>query len=259
MDVHSVATAALGAVAAKHVVDAAAAAIQARGEFLVAFSGGTTPAPMLDALVTAELPWEQIHILQVDERVAPDGDPSRNLTLLRDHLLARIRIPRENVHPMPVSLEDLDGALRAYRALLRRVGGDPPVLDLVHLGLGADGHTASLTPEGEAVESEDEMVVLTPEVGGYRRMTLTRPVLDAARRRLWVVAGADKRQAVARLLAGDPAIPAGRIRRADGVLVVDDDADPGPDHHPPGDDAGTTDLTTEDGGPADSSAGESGD
>lgn len=227
MDVHTVPTSELGAVAAKHVVDAAIAALGDRDEFLVAFSGGTTPAPMFDALVTAELPWDRIHVLQVDERVAPDGDPSRNLTLLYEHLLARVDIPPENIHPMPVGLEDLDGALRAYRALLRRVGGDPPVLDLVHLGLGADGHTASLTPDSEATETEDEMVVLTDEVGGYRRMTLTRPVLDGARRRLWVVAGADKREAVGRLLSGDSTIPAGRIDPDDATLVVDEEATPG--------------------------------
>lgn len=227
MDVHTVPTSELGAVAAKHVVDAATAAISARGEFLVAFSGGTTPAPMFDALVTTELPWDRIHVLQVDERVAPDGDPSRNLTLLHEHLLARVAVPSENVHPMPVGLEDLDGALRAYRALLRRVGGDPPVLDLVHLGLGADGHTASLTQDSEAVETEDETVVLTDEVGGYRRMTLTRPVLDGARRRLWVVAGGDKREAVGRLLSGDSTTPSGRVNPENATLVADEEATAG--------------------------------
>lgn len=226
MDVRRVTSGELGRVAAAEVEQAAERALERRGEFLVAFSGGTTPASMLDALAETDLPWERIHALQVDERVAPKGDPSRNLVLLQEHLLDRVDIPAENVHTMPVALIDLRGGLSAYRAMLRRVAGDPPVLDLVHLGLGADGHTASLVAGGEAVESEDELVVLTDEIAGHRRMTLTRPVLDAARQRLWVVAGADKRDAVKQLLAGDGSIPGGRIRRDDTTVVIDEGADP---------------------------------
>lgn len=226
MDVRRVGTDELGAIAAEYVVAAAREAVAARGEFIVAFSGGTTPAPMFDALASADLPWDRTHILQVDERVAPDDDPARNLTGLQEHLLSRIAIPSENVHPMPVGIDDLDGALRAYCTMLRRVAGDPPTLDVAHLGLGADGHTASLTAQSVAGGTEERLAILTAEIAGHRRMTLTPPVLDRARRRLWVISGTDKRAAVRKLLAGDRTIPAGQLRREDSTVVLDPDADP---------------------------------
>lgn len=226
MDVRRVPSGDLGTTAAEYVVTAATEAIDERGEFIVAFSGGSTPAAMLDALAVVDLPWESVHLLQVDERLAPEGAAERNLTVLHDHLLDRIGIPAENVHPMPVDLDDLDGALRAYRAMLRRIAGDPPVLDLVHLGLAADGHTASLVAGSAADEAEDQMAVLTGEIAGFRRMTLTRPIIDGARRRLWLVSGAGKREAVSRLLEGDRSIPGSRIRRDDTTMILDDEAHP---------------------------------
>lgn len=230
MEVQRVPAGDLGPTAAEHVTTAAERAIAARGEFLVAFSGGRTPAPMLRALAATELAWGSVHVLQVDERVVALGDPERNLTMLEEQLLDRIPIPAENVHSMPVGLDDVDGALRAYRAMLRRVAGDPPVLDLVHLGLGPGGQTASLVGEdadADEDENEDENeVAVTPSWDGYRRMTVTLPLINRARQRLWLVSGTEKREAAAQLLRGDPSVPAGRVRRDETLVLLDEAADP---------------------------------
>jgi len=171
---------------------------------------------MLALLNPNALTSERVDIFQVDERVAPDGDPDRNLTHIQDALpdaaLAR-------THPMPVLDPDLESAAALYAALL------PDSLDLVHLGIGPDGHTASLVPGDPVLEVRDRRVAATAgEYQGRRRMTLTYPALEAARRLLWLVTGADKRDALARMLAGDASIPAGRVRAADALVVCDREA-----------------------------------
>lgn len=195
---------------ADEVALAALAAIASRGRFTFAVSGGHTPWAMFRALADEDLPWEAIGVWQVDERVAPDGDPDRNLMLLVQALPEATEL-----HAMPVTEEDLDAAAERYAASL------PEAFDLVHLGMGDDGHTASLVPGDPVVEVTDRDVVLTREYRGRRRMTLTQPALDRSRRVLWLITGEDKAAMLPRLLAGDPSIPAGRVSAEEQLVVAD--------------------------------------
>jgi 6-phosphogluconolactonase len=195
----------------------------ARGRFVMAVSGGQTPWAMLRALANEDVPWKAVHVFQVDERVAPAGDPDRNLTHLKESLLSHAPLPSDQIHAMPVEAADLDGAAAAYARTLESVCGAPPVLDLAHLGMGPDGHTASLVPGDPVLSVTDRDVALTAPYMGRRRMTLTYPVLNRARRVLWLITGPDKTAAFPKLIAGDPSIPAGRIR-SDVALVLADPA-----------------------------------
>jgi 6-phosphogluconolactonase len=207
--------------AASIAASAARDAVARRGLFVGAFSGGHTPWLMLRAWADEDLPWDRIHIVQVDESVAPAGDPDRNLTHLRESLLDHAPVPSSNVHAMPVSEADLDGAAALYALTLQSVAGSPPVLDLVHLGLGPDGHTASLVPGDPVLEIANADVGVTGAYQGRRRMTLTYPVLNRARRILWLVTGGDKAGVLVRLLDGDGSIPAGRLRRDTALILAD--------------------------------------
>lgn len=207
--------------AAALVAAAARAAVAERGRFLLATSGGATPWRMLQALAGEPVPWEAVHLLQVDERAAPEGHPDRNLTHLRASLLERLPRPPAGLHPMPVEADDLEAAAAAYARTLRLVAGDPPVLDLVHLGLGADGHTASLLPGDGPLLASAAAVAATAPYQGRRRLTLTLPTLALARRVLWVVTGPEKAPALACLLRGDRTIPAGLVRRDRAVILAD--------------------------------------
>jgi 6-phosphogluconolactonase len=200
--------------AAAVLAAAGRSAIEESGAFALAVSGGSGPLAMFDALVAEELPWDRTTIWQVDERVAPDGDADRNLSGALEHLPAAVR---DRLRSMPVTAEDLDAAAAAYAA------GLPEVFDLVHLGLGADGHTASLVPGDPVLEVTDRDVAVTDEYQGHRRMTLTYPALERARFVLWLVTGPSKADALDRLMASDPSIPAGRVR-AERQLVVADEA-----------------------------------
>lgn len=199
----------------------ARAAVATRGRFIMAVSGGRTPSLMLRALANEELPWVGVHVLQVDERVAPAGDPDRNLTQLRASLLEHAPLPPEQIHAMPVESVDLDDAVRRYTTTLRALAGSPPVLDLVHLGLGPDGHTASLVPGDPVLDVCDADVALTGPYQGRRRMTLTYPTLNRARRVLWVVTGKEKTEMLVRLRDADQIIPAGRVRRDNALVLID--------------------------------------
>jgi 6-phosphogluconolactonase len=198
-------------------------AVAARGRFVLAVSGGRTPWVMLRELADMEMPWEGVHLVQVDERVAPAGDPDRNLTHLQESLLDHCPLHPDQVHPMPVEAADLDDAAHRYAATLRGLAGTPPVLDVVHLGLGPDGHTASLVPGDPVLEVGDADVALAGPYQGRRRMTLTYPTLNRARRILWVVTGAEKAAMLGRLRDGDRTIPAGRVS-SDAALVLADPA-----------------------------------
>jgi 6-phosphogluconolactonase len=213
--------------AAAFIAERACDAVRQRGRFTLAVSGGRTPWAMLRALAALDLPWAQLQLFQVDERVAPDGDAVRNLTNIHASLLAHAPLPAANLHAMPVTAPDLKAAVRDYAATLQRVAGAPAVLDLVHLGLGSDGHTASLLPGDAALQVADADVALAGPYQGHRRMTLTYPVLDRARAVLWLATGADKRAMVARLLAGDRYIPAGRVAAQHALLLADRAAAPG--------------------------------
>jgi 6-phosphogluconolactonase len=196
-------------------------AVAARGRFTLAVSGGHTPWVMLRALADKELPWDGVHVLQVDERVAPVEDPDRNLTHLRQSLLDHAPLRPEQIHAMPVEARDLQAAVSAYAATLRDVAGSPAVLDLVHLGLGPDGHTASLVPGDPVLDVNDAAVALAGPYQGRRRMTLTYPVLNQARRVLWVVTGDEKAEMLARLREGDRSIPAGRVKQDHALVLAD--------------------------------------
>jgi len=207
--------------AAARISAEARAAVAARGRFVLAVSGGHTPWMMLRALADEPVPWPELHLVQVDERVAPAGDPDRNLTHLRESLLTRVPLRPEQVHAMPVEASDLESAAEGYAQLLREVAGSPPVLDLVHLGLGPDGHTASLVPDDPVLGVTDTDVALTGVYQGRRRMTLTYAIINRARRILWLVTGGDKAGPLVRLCAADPSIPAGRVRQDQGLVLAD--------------------------------------
>jgi 6-phosphogluconolactonase len=212
----SVARAAAAAIAAE-----ARAAIATRGRFALAVSGGHTPWIMLRALASEDIPWAGVHVFQVDERVAPDGHPDRNLTHLRDSLLQHAPLRPEQIHAMPVESLDLVAAAKQYADTLREISGSPPVLDLVHLGLGPDGHTASLVPGDAVLGISDADVALTGVYQGRRRMTLTYPAINRARRILWVVTGSEKTEALHRLQGADASIPAGQVCREQAVVLAD--------------------------------------
>jgi 6-phosphogluconolactonase len=207
--------------AAKFIASEARAAVGEHDRFIIAVSGGHTPWQMLRALANEKVPWEKVHVGQVDERVAPAGDPDRNLTHLRESLLEHAPLRPEQIHAMPVESPDLEAAARSYATTLREIAGSPPVLDLAHLGLGPDGHTASLVPGDPVLNVTDVDVALTEVYQGRRRMTLTYPMLNRARRILWLVTGNDKVDALARLRAGDVSIPAGRIQRDHALVLAD--------------------------------------
>lgn len=213
--------AAVAAAAARAIAGEARWAARQRGLFTIAVSGGQTPWKMLRALAGEEVPWPLVHVFQVDERVAPPGDKDRNLTHLRESLLSHAAIPPEQIHAMPVEQHDLAAAANFYAETLARFAGSPPALDLIHLGLGPDGHTASLVPEDPVLEVTDRAVALTGIYQGRRRMTLTYPVLNAARKILWVVTGDSKQTMLPRLLAADAGIPAGRINQHNAIVLAD--------------------------------------
>jgi len=207
--------------AAEIIAAEARAAVAERGRFVMAVSGGHTPWQMLRALANEKVPWESVQVVQVDERVAPAGDPDRNLTRLRESLLEHAPLRPDQIHAMPVESPDLDDAAKRYAMTLQEIAGSPPVLDLAHLGLGPDGHTASLVPGDPVLKVTDADVALTGVYQDRRRMTLTYPMLNRARRILWLVTGNDKVAALARLRAGDTSIPAGRIQQDQAVLLAD--------------------------------------
>ena len=196
-------------------------AVVARGRCVIAVSGGNTPWIMLRHLAGEKVPWEQLHLVQVDERIAPAGHPDRNLTHLRESLLTRVPLLPEQVNAMPVEAPDLEAAAKAYSKNLRENAGTPPVLDLVHLGLGPDGHTASLVPGDPVLKVNDTDVALTRVYQGRRRMTLTYPIINRSRRILWLVTGADKAGPLKRLRDADPSIPAGRVRQNQALVLAD--------------------------------------
>jgi 6-phosphogluconolactonase len=197
--------------AAELVAAQARSAVAEGGRFRFAVSGGHSPWAMFAELTKMEVPWAATQIFQVDERVAPEGDPDRNLTHLREALGSAAA----EVVPMPVNAADLEAAAEDYAGQL------PGSFDLVHLGLGPDGHTASLVPGDPVLNVTDHLVAVTNPYQGHRRMTLTYPGLARAAGIIWLVTGADKRDALKRLLTGDLSIPAGRVEAGRSIIVAD--------------------------------------
>lgn len=200
--------------AAELIVDAGREASEARGAYELAMSGGKGPWAMVATLsASEEMPWARTSLFQVDERVAAPGSEDRNLT----HFILALSMDNQAaLRPMPVTQRDLDAAAREYEASL------PERFDMVHLGIGEDGHTASLVPGDPVLEVRDRRVAMTEGTyEGHRRMTLTYPELAAARRIVWLITGEGKREALAKLMAGDGSIPAGRVENDEMVVVAD--------------------------------------
>jgi 6-phosphogluconolactonase len=201
---------------AELIAEAARAAVSERDYFGLAVSGGSDPWPMFSQLEDLEMDWTKTEMFQVDERVAAAGDDQRNLT----HLIESLSIGAQgSIRPMPVTDDDLEAAADRYAASL------PEALDLAHLGIGPDGHTASLVPGDPVLEVTDKRVAVTAgEYQGVRRMTLTYPELHRVRSLLWVVTGEEKVDALQKLLARDPSIPAGRVEPGGDSLILADRA-----------------------------------
>jgi 6-phosphogluconolactonase len=189
--------------------------------YSLAISGGHTPWEMLKILSKADLPWQRVNLFQVDERVAPDGHADRNLTQLFQAIAGTSMVTQLRIFPMPVLAEDLEEGCQEYTKVLDEVT-EGKGLDLIHLGLGSDGHTASLVPGDGILEIQDRLVACTQNLyQGRIRMTLTYPLLNGAKQLLWIVTGSEKQEMVQRLLQQDPSIPAGSIRQENALLMVD--------------------------------------
>ena len=205
--------------AAELIAAAGAKAVADHGSFSFAMSGGRSPWAMLAILGDMEeMPWQETELFQVDERVASPGSDDRNLT----HMVLGLSMDHQSaLRPMPVTHRDLDEAAREYETSL------PERLDLVDLGLGPDGHTASLVPGDPVLEVTDRRVAMTTnECQGHRRMPLTYRALAEARQIVWLVTGEEKRGPLQQLLAADPSIPAGRVRNESMSIVADRAAAP---------------------------------
>ena len=185
-------------------------AVRRRGVATIAVSGGGTPALMFADLARLDVPWAGVNVWQVDERVAPDDDPARNA-----HLLAVLPLPKSRVHLMAVTARDQRAAARRYAA------GLPDRFDIVHLGMGDDGHTASWPPADPVIDS-DEHVAMSGLYNGFVRMTLTPVVVNGARHRLVLAPGAAKAAPMRRWLLEDRSLPIQRVRRANTVVVIDE-------------------------------------
>jgi 6-phosphogluconolactonase len=207
--------------AARLLAAEARSAAAERGRFVFAVSGGHTPWIMLKALAKEDVPWDKVHLAQVDERDAPVGHPDRNLTHLQESLLENAPLPPDQLYAMPVESPDLEAGAKEYAQVLQKIAGAPPIFDLVHLGLGPDGHTASLVPGDPVLQVSDADVAITGVYQSRRRMTLTYPVLNRARRILWLVTGAEKVEMLKRLSQGDPSIPSGRVNQENALVFAD--------------------------------------
>lgn len=201
------------------------AAVDARGIATLAVSGGSTPRPTLERLAEHNIDWDRVHLVQVDERVAAVFDGDRNLVMQRDALVGRVEMA--SVLPMPVTEANLARAAYDYNDELGELTGWPVELDVVQLGLGSDGHTASLVPSDPALDIDDRDVAVSQPYQGRQRMTLTVPAIRRARQVIWVVIGESKRDAVEGLLNRDPALPASLVASESDILVVDAAAAPG--------------------------------
>jgi len=176
------------------------------GPFNVALSGGGTPRTLYTLLAEEYrdvLPWERIHLYWGDERYVPHDDSASNYRMVRETLIDRVPIPAVNVHPMPTGFDDPDLAARVYAGTLETISdGSGPVFDLALMGMGEDGHTASLFPGGpELVERTRTVVASRAPVEPHRRLTLTFPVFDRARALFFLVAGAGKRSVLTEIFA----------------------------------------------------------
>ena len=196
--------------AGQYILDLATEALGSSVRFSLAVSGGRTPSAMFSAIVEMSSRLDNWDVWQVDERIAPEGDPARNITQVRESLGLR----GATVHAMPVNADDLERASGEYARDL------PDAVDVIHLGLGADGHTASLVPHDPALLAPG-LVAVTNPYQGHQRMTLTYSSLSRARCVVWLVTGADKRGALASLVTNDRSIPASHVEAGRSVIFAD--------------------------------------
>ena len=207
--------------AAAYLAQQITSILATKSTFSMAISGGRTPWEMLKILAKADLPWQRVNLFQVDERVAPDGHADRNLTQLFQAIAGTPMVTQLRIFPMPVLTADLEEGCREYTQVINEVT-EGKGLDLIHLGLGSDGHTASLVPGDGVMEVQNRLVACTQNLyQGRIRMTLTYPLLNSAKQLLWIVTGSEKQEMVKRLLQQDPSIPAGSIRQENALLLVD--------------------------------------
>jgi 6-phosphogluconolactonase len=216
--------AAAAAMAAEWLCERITEDVTARGRCVIALSGGETPWKTLEELITRQVPWHAVHVVQVDERVVAIGDPRRNFTRIHEILCKRGRLEEAQLHAMPVERPDADLAAREYGKTLTSVAGSPPILDIVQLGLGSDGHTASLLPGDATLKITDRDVAATEVHAGIRRVTLTLPCINRAREHCWIITGAQKAGRLRELLAGREEIPAARVARDNAIVFADADA-----------------------------------
>jgi 6-phosphogluconolactonase len=210
--------------AANYLADRIREQLAKKNFFTMAISGGRTPWEMIKELAKEDLEWEKVFLFQVDERIAPDGHPDRNLTQLFKSI-ENTKLPtRLNIFPMHVIAEDLDLACEEYADYIKSIT-ETGKLDLVHLGMGADGHTASLIPGDEVLEVQDKTVALTSHpYQGRKRMTLTYPLINQAEKILWIITGEEKAEMLERLLQQDPTIPAGKINQSHAIILTEESA-----------------------------------
>ncbi|HSF52227.1 MAG TPA: 6-phosphogluconolactonase [Algoriphagus sp.] len=208
--------------AASFIADRIRENLSKKGFFTMAISGGRTPWEMIKELAAEDLPWEKVYLFQVDERIAPDGHQDRNLTQLFNTIQGTRLMTRLNIFPMPVIAEDLDQACEEYADYIKTIT-ETGKLDLIHLGMGADGHTASLIPGDEVLEVMDKNVAMTSTpYQGRNRMTLTYPLINQAEKILWIITGEEKAEMLERLLQQDPTIPAGRINQNNAIILTEE-------------------------------------
>lgn len=210
--------------AAAFIANEARTAIQKRNCFLMAVSGGKTPWIMLRHLAEESIDWSKVHIFQVDERIAPAGSPDRNWTHLQESLLLNEATKAVHLYPMPVNATNLEAGAEQYARQLEAFRGAPVMFDLIHLGLGADGHTASLLPGDDALNVIDQDIAITGIYQGHHRMTLTYPLINRSRKILWIITGKEKQKALQQLLNRDKSIPAGSISQTSAEVMADLDA-----------------------------------
>lgn len=213
--------AAAAAAAADQLARWIAEVVEARGHATIALSGGQTPWQMLEYFRRQALHWNALQVFQVDERIAASGGERRNAARIEELICGKDALPAANFHAMPVEAPALEAAAERYAALLVQFAGDPPVLDVVHLGLGADGHTASLVPGDALLDAARREVGVSGPYQGLRRMSLTFAPLSRARHVLWLVTGGGKAEVLRRLAEGDRGIPAGRVARAQALVIAD--------------------------------------
>lgn len=202
--------------AARHIAAAAISSVNERGRFVLALSGGSTPRGVYRFLATLDMPWPAVHLFWGDERCVPPNHQDSNYRMVRESLLDEIKIPKENVHRIMGELDPPEAArvcAEEIQAVFKSPTSEFPLFDLILLGMGPDGHTASLFP-GTAALNEASGWVVANEVPqlNTRRITFTFPLINAAREVMFLVAGSEKADVLGKVMEGDPAYPSSLVR-----------------------------------------------